>query len=124
MWIQRRERHRPDLLCGSAKLSWSSDGPCVGPRRSGATHNSSVRPDDDTRNKLGRKSRGIAAVSGVDAGSPAAEAHIELGDLLLTFDGETAHSVNDLAQRIAGTSPGQTVTLEVLRGGKPLTLNV
>lgn len=80
--------------------------------------------DDDTRTKLGRKSRAIAAVGGVDAGSPAAEAHIELGDLLLALDGEPAESVNGLAQRIASTSPGQIIALEVLRGGKPLTINV
>jgi serine protease Do len=43
---------------------------------------------------------------------------------LLTLDGEPAESVNTLAQRIAGTSPGQTIALEVLRGGKPLTINV
>ena len=80
--------------------------------------------DDDTRTKLGRKSRGIAAVGGVDAGSPAAQAHVELGDLLLTLDGEPAESVNSLARRIAGTNPGQIVVIEVLRGGKPLTINV
>jgi S1-C subfamily serine protease len=80
--------------------------------------------DDATRTKLGRKSRGIAAVGGVDAGSPAAEAHIELGDLLLALNGEPAESVNGLAQRIASTNPGQTVALEVLRGGKPLTIHV
>jgi S1-C subfamily serine protease len=80
--------------------------------------------DDDTRTKLGRKSRAIAAVGGIDAGSPAAQAHVELGDLLLTLDGEAAESVNGLARRIAGTKPGQTVALEVLRGGKPLTINV
>ena len=80
--------------------------------------------DDDTRTKLGRKSRAIAAVGGIDAGSPAAQAHVELGDLLLTVDGEPAESVNGLARRIAGTNPGQTVALEVLRGGKPLTINV
>lgn len=80
--------------------------------------------DDDTRTRLGRKSRGIAAVGGVDAGSPAAAAHIELGDLLLTLDGAPAESVHGLAQRIAGINPGQTIALEVLRGGKPLTINV
>jgi S1-C subfamily serine protease len=80
--------------------------------------------DDDTRNKLGRKSRGIAVVGGIDAGSPAAQANVELGDLLLTLDGEAAESVNDMARRIASTIPGQTVALEVLRGGKPLTINV
>jgi S1-C subfamily serine protease len=80
--------------------------------------------DDDTRTKLGRKSRGIAAVGGVDAGSPADQAHIELGDLLLTLDGEPAESVNGMARRIASTTPGQTIALEVLRGGKPLTISV
>jgi S1-C subfamily serine protease len=80
--------------------------------------------DDDTRTKLGRKARAIAAVGGIDAGSPAAEAHIELGDLLLTLDGEPAESVNGLAHRIANTTPGQKIALEVLRGGKPLTITV
>jgi S1-C subfamily serine protease len=80
--------------------------------------------DDDTRTKLGRKSRGIAVVGGIDAGSPAAQAHVELGDLLLTLDGEAAESVNGMVRRIASTSPGQTVALEVLRGGTPLTINV
>jgi S1-C subfamily serine protease len=80
--------------------------------------------DDDTRTKLGRKARGIAAVGGIDAGSPAEQAHIELGDLLLTLDGQPAESVNDMARRIASATPGQTITLEVLRGGKPLTIDV
>jgi len=80
--------------------------------------------DDTTRTKLGRKSRSIAAVGGIDAGSPAEQAHIELGDLLLTLDGQPAESVNDMARRIASASPGQTIALEVLRGGQPLTIHV
>ena len=80
--------------------------------------------DDDTRARLGRTSRGIAAVGGVDAGSPAADAHIALGDLLLSLDGEPAESVAGLAQKIASVTPGQTVALEVLRGGKPLVIQV
>jgi S1-C subfamily serine protease len=80
--------------------------------------------DDDTRTKLGRRARGIAAVGGIDSGSPAEQAHIELGDLLLTLDGQPAESVNDMARRISSATPGQTITLEVLRGGKPLTIDV
>jgi S1-C subfamily serine protease len=80
--------------------------------------------DDATRDKLGRKARGIAAVGGIDAGSPAEQAHIELGDLLLTLDGQPAESVNDMARRIASATPGQSISLEVLRGGKPLTIEV
>jgi S1-C subfamily serine protease len=80
--------------------------------------------DDETRLRLGRSARGIAAVGGVDADSPAAQAHIELGDLLLTVDGEPAENVNGLARRIASASPGQTMAFEVLRGGKPLVVHV
>jgi S1-C subfamily serine protease len=80
--------------------------------------------DDATRTRLGRKTRSIAAVGGIDTGSPAEQANIELGDLLLTLDGDPAESVNDMARRIASASPGQTIALEVLRGGKPLTINV
>jgi serine protease DegS len=79
--------------------------------------------DEPTRTRLGRTGRRIAAVSGVDAGSPAADAHIELGDLLLTVDGAPAENAG-LAHRIASLTPGQAIDLEVLRGGKPLVLSV
>jgi|SRR5579872_2698067 len=80
--------------------------------------------DDHTRAQLGRASRAIAAVGGVDEGSPAAEAHVQLGDLLLTLDGEPAENATALAQRIASISPGNTIALEVLRGGQPLVIKV
>jgi S1-C subfamily serine protease len=79
--------------------------------------------DEATRTQLGRTTRRIPAISGVDPGSPAASAHVELGDLLLTVDGATAESAS-LAQRIAGMTPGQEIELEVLRGGKPLRIRV
>jgi S1-C subfamily serine protease len=73
--------------------------------------------DDATRSQLGRTARTIAAVSGVDPGSPAAAAQIKLGDLLLTADGAPADS-RALSQRIAGLTPGQEIELEVLRAGQ------
>jgi S1-C subfamily serine protease len=80
--------------------------------------------DDETRAQLGRRARAIAAVGGIDAGSPAAEAQIALGDLLLSLDGEPADGVAALAQRIASVNPGQTISLEVLRGGKPMEIRI
>jgi S1-C subfamily serine protease len=74
--------------------------------------------DDATRKHLGRSARRIATVSGVDPGSPAAAAHIELGDLLLTVNGAPAESLT-LARQIASLTPGQEIDLEVLRGGQP-----
>jgi S1-C subfamily serine protease len=80
--------------------------------------------DDETRVQLGRHGRSIAAVGGIDAGSPAAEAQVALGDLLLSLDGEPADGVTALAQRIASVNPGQTISLEVLRGGKPMEIRI
>jgi S1-C subfamily serine protease len=79
--------------------------------------------DEATRSHLGRSARRIAAVSGVDAGSPAAAAHIELGDLLLTVNGAPAESLM-LARQIASLTPGQEIELEVLRGGQPHRVRV
>lgn len=79
--------------------------------------------DEATRTQLGRSARAIAAVSGVDPGSPAAAAHIELGDLLLTVNGAPADSLA-LVQRIADLTPGQEIELEVLRGGQPHQVRV
>lgn len=83
----------------------------------------SLRIDEATRTQLGRAARRIAAVSGVDPGSPAAAAQIELGDLLLTVDGALAEG-NVLAQRIASLTPGQEIEIEVLRGGQPRRIQV
>ena len=66
--------------------------------------------DDDTRTKLGRKARGIAAVGGIDTGSPAEQAHIELGDLFLTLDGQPAESVYGIARRTGSATPSPTIT--------------
>ncbi|TLY77452.1 MAG: serine protease [Gammaproteobacteria bacterium] len=80
--------------------------------------------DEPTRAHLGRTARRIAVVGGVDAGSPAAQAQMELGDLLLGVDGRPLEGADSLAQRIADVRPGQVVALEVLRGGKPVVVNV
>jgi len=67
---------------------------------------------------------GLQRWEAIDAGSPAAEAHIGESVTAAGVEWRTAESVNGLAQRIASTNPGQTIALEVLRGGKPLTIQV
>jgi Do/DeqQ family serine protease len=58
--------------------------------------------------------RGVL-VQGVEEGSPAAEAGIRQGDILLAIDGEPLESAGDLQQEVAERSPGDDVVLEVLR---------
>jgi S1-C subfamily serine protease len=80
--------------------------------------------DEATRTRLERTSHSIAVVGGVDAGSPAAAANIELADLLLRVGSHPIESADTLAQLIAGAQPGETIALEVLRGGKPIVIDV
>ena len=80
--------------------------------------------DEPARRELGRSGRTVAVVGGIDPGSPAAQAHVELGDLLLRIDGQVIDGAETLAERIAAAGPGNAVSLEVLRGGKPLAIEV
>jgi S1-C subfamily serine protease len=80
--------------------------------------------DEPASRELGRPERAVAIVAGIDSGSPAAQAHVELGDLLLRVDGQVIDGAETLARRIAAAGPGNTVSLEVLRGGQPLALEV
>ena len=63
-----------------------------------------------------------ALVTQVLRDTPAAEAGLEAGDIITTFDGEAVTAAT-LADMVHGFSVGDTVTLEVLRDGDPLALD-
>jgi serine protease Do len=44
--------------------------------------------------------------------------------VITAFNGETVADSNSLRNRVAGTAPGSTVTLRVLRGGEEKTVSV
>lgn len=56
-------------------------------------------------------------VAGVEPGSPAAEAGVLLGDVLLVLDGEPLRSVDDLLVLLGGDRVGRAMPLSFLRGG-------
>jgi predicted metalloprotease with PDZ domain len=68
----------------------------------------------------GDRDRGVL-IGKVLEDTPAFAAGIEVGDLILTVDGEPVRSGNGLRRALAST-PETTVTLEVLRDGSLLTL--
>lgn len=68
----------------------------------------SQQPGDRTRALL---------VVGVTAGSPADQAGLIVGDVLLAFDGKVTESPEDLLDLLAGNRVGQSVVAHVLRGG-------
>jgi serine protease Do len=59
-----------------------------------------------------------ALVSQVFEGSPADEAKLKHGDVILEFDGKEIESYEDLPRQVAATPPGAEVTIVVSRDGK------
>lgn len=73
---------------------------------------------DDLAESVGMdKSRG-ALVAAVDAGSPAAQAKLQPGDVILNYDGQTIERSRQLPRLVAATPPNKQVKLNVWRDGK------
>lgn len=60
----------------------------------------------------------------VEPGSPAAQAGLKAGDIITALDGQRVDVAHPLDMLLVTHSPGQTVTLQVLRNGQQLTLKV
>ncbi|HXG28868.1 MAG TPA: DegQ family serine endoprotease [Nevskiales bacterium] len=63
-----------------------------------------------------------ALVADVLPGSPAQEAGIKIGDIIVEFNGESVPTANDLPPLVGSTPVGDKVTVKLLREGKQLTL--
>jgi S1-C subfamily serine protease len=60
----------------------------------------------------------------VRAGSPAAEAGLRGGDILVEFDGKPIQNLYDFTYALRAKRPGEEVTVKVLRGGAPVEAKV
>ena len=76
---------------------------------------SSADPTDGSR---------AALIVNVEAGSPAATAGLQAGDLLTHVAGKAVAGSAELAGVVADHQPGETVEVAVIRAGQPLTLPV
>ena len=72
---------------------------------------------------LGLESSRGALVSTVDAGSPAEKAGLKQGDVITHYNGKPVADNNQLRNAVAGTTPGTSVPLQILRNGKSETLH-
>ncbi|MDP9120520.1 MAG: Do family serine endopeptidase [Acidobacteriota bacterium] len=73
---------------------------------------------------FGLKSTNGALVGGVDKGTPASDAGIRHGDIIVTVDGRQVKTTRDLINYVSAKGPQATVTLGVLREGKELDRKV
>jgi serine protease DegQ len=63
-------------------------------------------------------------VFGLTPGGGAEQAGLQEGDVIVEFNGQSVATVEDLFSALRGTSPGDTVSIKVNRGGQEQTLQV
>jgi serine protease Do len=79
---------------------------------------------DDLAESLGIGEARGALVAGVTEGGPAAEAKIEPGDVIISFDGKPVDTMRELPRLVANTAVGREVEVKLLRKGAEVTLQV
>jgi serine protease Do len=55
---------------------------------------------------------------------PADKAGFKVGDVIIKFNGERVHIVDDLMQMLTGLEPGQSIPVEVQRGEEIVKLKI
>jgi serine protease Do len=79
---------------------------------------------EDLAKSFGLKEPQGALVSSVVPKSPAAKAGVEVGDIILNYDGHVIQGASDLPPLVGTTKVGKTVPLKVLRAGGEKTLEI
>jgi serine protease Do len=74
--------------------------------------------------QFGLKSDHGAIVGDVTPGKPGEKAGLKSGDVIVKIDGEEVKDSNDLTMKVTSHAPGSTVSLDVIRDGKPMKINV
>jgi serine protease Do len=65
-----------------------------------------------------------ALINEIVKGSPAEEAGLQRGDIILTYDGQQVDELNDLPRLVAATPVNKTVKVTIFRDGKERTIKV
>jgi serine protease Do len=79
---------------------------------------------DEIADSLGMKTASGALVAGVTPEGPAASAGIEVGDVILKFDGQDISAMRQLPKLVAQSTVGKEVEIVILHKGERKTLKV
>ncbi len=80
--------------------------------------------DTDLARSLGLRTPSGILVNSIYPNGPAARAGFELGDVIVTIDGQTVPDVNSMRFRIATLTVGEQAVIGVIREGKPIELRL
>ncbi|MEM9810839.1 MAG: Do family serine endopeptidase, partial [Pseudomonadota bacterium] len=81
-------------------------------------------PEPQILSAVGLETEGGALVSDVTDGSPADDAGIEAGDIVLELNGEEVADSTALTRKVGAMSPGERVRVKLFREGKTKTVRV
>jgi putative serine protease PepD len=65
-----------------------------------------------------------ARIAEIRPGTPAANSHLQAGDVITAVDGTTVDTAEALTRAIDSYQPGETVTVKIRRAGKDITAQV
>jgi serine protease Do len=80
--------------------------------------------DDAAAEALGLGTARGALIAGIDEKGPAKPAGLEVGDVIVKFDGKDVKDSRELPRIVAGTQVGKDVPIQVMRKGKELAKTV
>ena len=112
----RRLMDAPEVRLGAGLDPMLLEGPG---QDSGATVRE-LRSDEARKGWLGR---GVV-VQRVNAGSPAARAKLEAGDVVIEIDGVPVTNAKHFSRLVRHTPPGRAVPVEIVRQGLRSTLTL
>ncbi len=78
----------------------------------------------DLAQAFGAKDAHGAVVNQVTPGAPGAKAGLKSMDVITAIDGKRVENSDDLTMDVISHAPGSTVTLEIVRNGQPMKVNV
>ena len=78
----------------------------------------------DLAKAFGAKNNHGAVVGDVTPGAPGDKAGLKSGDVITAIDGKSVEGPDDLTMNVISHAPGSTVTLDVVRNGEPMKVNV
>ncbi|NQV44648.1 MAG: PDZ domain-containing protein [Rhodospirillales bacterium] len=73
---------------------------------------------------LGLSSKGVVAIRDVGRGTPAEQAGVRRGDIMLTLNGEQIETLDQVIAIVTKASPGDVFGLTVLRNGEKVDLSL
>lgn len=83
-----------------------------------------VRIPKNLRSRIETSAESGLILLSVEPDSPAESAKLQVGDILISLNGETVTDIEDLQTTLRGDAVGQTVKALIIRGGEPVEISI